>query len=263
MALWGNRDSFAITGTIGVPNASTTVTGVGTTFTTQLQAGQAITIASVKYKIAKITDNTHLELVIPYAGTTIASGATITGQDSPKWILQQDLATTFFVDETEAKLAANHNKGINGAGWWDIREYKDSAGASRAKCLLLVAMTTAAATSGDAADDALVADVNAVVTITVQPTTQAITAGAATLSVTATVAPSGTVTYQWQKALAANNTKFANLINNGTVSGALTNSLALTGQLAAAAGDRYRVVVSSDSGAVKVNSNAVALTFVS
>ena len=36
MALWGNRDSFAITGTIGVPNASTTVTGVGTTFTIKL-----------------------------------------------------------------------------------------------------------------------------------------------------------------------------------------------------------------------------------
>ena len=257
MALWGNRDSFAITGTIGVPNASTTVTGVGTTFTTQLQAGEAITIASVKYKIAKITSNTVLELVIPYAGTTITSGATITEQDCPKWIAQQDLATTFFVDETEAKLAANHNKGISGAGWWDIREYKDSAGASRAKCLLLVAMTTANATSGDAADNALVASVGALVTITVQPTTQAITAGAATLSVTATVAPSGTVTYQWQKALAANNTKFTN------VAAATSSSLALTGQLAAAAGDRYRVVVSSDSGAVKVNSNAVALTFVS
>lgn len=257
MALWGNRDSFAITGTIGVPNASTTVTGVGTTFTTQLQAGEALTIASVKYKIAKITSNTVLELVIPYAGTTIASGATITGQDSPKWIAQQDLATTFFVDETEAKLAANHNKGISGAGWWDIKEYKDSAGASRTKCLLLVAMTTANATSGDAADNALVASVEALVTITVQPTTQAITAGAATLSVTATVAPSGTVTYQWQKALAANNTKFTN------VAAATSSSLALTGQLAAAAGDRYRVVVSSDSGAVKVNSNAVALTFVS
>ena len=178
MALWGNRDSFAITGTIGVPNASTTVTGVGTTFTTQLQAGEAITIASVKYKIAKITSNTVLEIVIPYAGTTIASGATITGQDCPKWIAQQDLATTFFVDQTEANLAANHNKGISGAGWWDIREYKDSSGASRTKCLLLVAMTTANATSGDIADNSLVASVEALVTITVQPTTQAITAGA-------------------------------------------------------------------------------------
>ena len=196
MALWGNRDSFAITGTIGVPNLSTTVTGVGTTFTTQLQAGEALTIASVKYKIAKITSNTVLELVIPYAGTTIASGAIITGQDSPKWINQQDLATTFFVDETEAQQAANHNKGINGAGWWDIKEYKDSSGASRTKCLLLVAMTTANATSGDIVDNSLVASVEALVTITVQPTTQAITAGAATLSVTATVAPSGTVTYQ-------------------------------------------------------------------
>ena len=258
MALWGNRDSFAITGTIGVPNLSTTVTGNGSTlFTTELKAGQAITIASVKYKIAKITDINHLELVIPYAGTTIASGATITGQDSPKWILQQDLAYTFFVDETESKLAANHNKGISGAGWWDIREYKDSAGESRAKCLLLVAMTTAAATSGDAADDTIVSDVEAVITIGTQPTTQAITLGAATFTAAATVAPSGTVTYQWQRALASANTRFANVV------GQTSASIVLAAQTAANAGDRYRVVVSSTTGAPFVNSNAVALTFVS
>lgn len=257
MALWGNKDSFAITGTIGVPNLSTTVTGASTTFTTELKAGQAITIASVKYKIAKITDTTHLELVIPYAGTTIASGTTITGQDSPKWINQQDLAYTFFVDETEAKLVANHNKGINGAGWWDIREYKDSEGASRAKCLLLVAMTTAAATSGDAADDAIVADVEAVITIGTQPTAQNTSTGAATFTSAATVAPSGTVTYQWQKALASANTKFANVI------GQTASSIILAGQTSTNTGDRYRVVVSSTSGAPFVNSNAVALTFVS
>lgn len=257
MALWGNRDSFAITGTIGVPNLGTTVTGVGTSFVTQLQAGQAITIASVKYKIAKITSNTVLELVIPYAGTTIASGTTISGQDSPKWILQQDLAYTFFVDQTEAGLVANHAKGISGAGWWDIREYTDSSGTARTKCLLLIAMTTAAATSLDAADDALVADVETIVAIGTQPTTQPITLGAATFSVVAT-ASSGTVTYQWQIALAAANTKFANVI------GQTAASIILSAKTAANTGDRYRVIVSSTTaGAPKVTSNAVPLTFVS
>ena len=257
MALWGNRDSFAITGTIGVPNASTTVTGVGTTFTTQLQAGEALTIASVKYKIAKITSNTVLELVIPYAGTTIASGATITGQDSPKWIAQQDLAYTFFVDITEANQLANHNKGINGAGWWDIREYKDSEGNSRYKCILIVAISTAAATSLDATDDTVIADVNAVVTIGTQPTAQNTSTGGATFTVAASLAGGGALTYQWQKALAAANTRFANVV------GQTATSITLAGQIAGNTGDRYRVVVSSDSGAVKVNSNAVVLTFVS
>jgi len=257
MALYGNRDSFALTGTIGVPNLGTTVTGVSTLFTTQLQAGNTIVIAGVKYKILKITDATHLELVIPYAGTTIASGATVTGADTPKWILQQDLAYTFFADITEANQAANHNKGINGSGWWDVRQSIDSNGNPRYRTLLLVAANTTSAVAGDAADDTIIADVNAVVTITVQPTTQAITAGAATLSVTATVAPSGTVTYQWQRARAATPTRFVN------VSAATSTTLGLTGQLVANAGDLYRVTLSSTTGAPFVNSNAVALTFVS
>jgi hypothetical protein len=175
----------------------------------------------------------------------------------PKWIATADLPFTFFVDETEAQKKTNHDKGINGAGWWDIREYKDSSGASRYKTILLVAMTTPFAVSGDASDDDTVADVEVAITIGTQPTTQAITLGAATFSVSATVAPSGTVTYQWQKALAAANTKFANVI------GQTAASIILAGQTVANTGDRYRVVISSTSGAVKVNSNAVSLTFVS
>ena len=175
----------------------------------------------------------------------------------PKFIADADLPFTFFVDETEGAKKANHDKGINGAGWWDIRTYKDSEGNTRYKTILLVAMGTPSATSSDANDDATVADVEAVVTIVTQPTTQAITSGAATLSVTATVTPSGTVTYQWQRARVASPTRFANM------TGETATSLVLSGQLAANAGDRYRVVLSSTSGAPFVNSNAVALTFVS
>ena len=184
-------------------------------------------------------------------GNTDAAGS------KPKWIATADLPFTFFVDEAEGAKKANHDKGINGAGWWDIREYKDSDGTSRYKTILLVAMSTPVATSGDAADDATVADIEAVITIGTQPTTQAITLGAATFAVVATVAPSGTVTYQWQKALASANTKFANVI------GQTASSIILAGQTAANTGDRYRVVVTSTTGAVKVTSNAVPLTFVS
>ena len=178
-------------------------------------------------------------------------------ESKPKWIATADLPFTFFVDETEAQKKSNKDKGINGAGWWDIREYKDSDGTSRYKTILLVAMTTPFATSADASDDATVADIEAVITIGTQPTTQAITLGAATFAVVATVAPSGTVTYQWQKALASANTKFANII------GQTASSIILSGQTAANTGDRYRVVVSSTTGAPKVTSNAVPLTFVS
>jgi hypothetical protein len=227
---------------------------VSTLFTTELKAGQTILIASVKYKIAKITDATHLELVIPYAGTTIASGATITGSTIPNYVPQAELANVFFVDETEAQLASNHNRGINGGGWWKIVEYVDSEGSTRFKTECLVAMGTPAATSGDAADDTIAADVAATITIGTQPSAQTTVSGAATFTAAATVT-SGTVTYQWQKALAASPAKFAN------VSAETAASIVLAGQLAANTGDKYRVIVASTTGADRKTSNAVALTF--
>jgi hypothetical protein len=254
MALWSNKDTFAITGTIGVPNASTTVTGVSTLFTTQLKAHQTILIAGVKYKIASITSPTVLTLAIPYAGTTIASGATITGSTIPNYVPQADLANVFFVDETEAQVITNRNRGILGGGWWKVVETLDSDGSTRYRTECLVAMGTPAATSSDAADDTVAADVVATITIGTQPTAQTTVSGAATFTGAATVT-SGTVTYQWQKALAASPAKFAN------VSGATSASIVLAGQLAANTGDKYRVIVSSTTGADRKTSNAVALTF--
>lgn len=253
MALWGNKDTFAITGTISVPNASKTVTGVSTLFTTELKAGQTILIASVKYKIATITSATVLTLEIPYVGT--ASGVTITGQTIPVYIMQADLQYMYYVDQAEAALATNHTRGINGAGWWKIVETQDSDGNARFRTELIIAMNEPAATTGDAADDAIVADITATITIGTQPTAQSTVAGAATFTAAATVAPSGSVTYQWQKALAASPAKYAN------ISAATSASLVLSGQTSANTGDKYRVIVASTTGAQRVTSNAVVLTF--
>jgi hypothetical protein len=174
----------------------------------------------------------------------------------PKFAAAADLPFTFFVSTEEALIPANKDKGINGAGWWDIREYKDGAGNQRYKTILLVAMSTSNAISGDdAADDATVADVNAVAAISVQPTSQTTISGAATFSVTAAVTPSGTISYQWQKALGATATRFANVL------GATSSSLVVSAQTAGNTGDKYRVVVASNNGAVKVNSTSVTLTF--
>ena len=172
----------------------------------------------------------------------------------PKYLNATDKANTVFVSREEAALKTNHDKGITGGGWWLVKEYKDSSGASRYKSECLVAMSVANAVSGDAADDATVADVNITLTISAQPTAQSSVSGAATFAVTAS-ASTGTVTYQWQKALAATPTRFAN------VSGATSASLVLSGVVTGDTGNLYRVVLSSDSGAVKVNSASAALTF--
>ena len=186
---------------------------------------------------------------MPLWGNTDATGS------KPKYLSTAQKAKTYFVSREEALLATNKAKGITGAGWWLIDEYKDSGGQSRYKAECLVAMSVANATSGDAADDAVVADVNVTITISGQPSNQNTLSGGATFGVTAT-ASSGTVTYQWQKA-PTGSTRFAN------VASATNATIVLTGQLAANTGDKYRCVISTSTGAVKVNSDSATLTFVS
>jgi hypothetical protein len=172
----------------------------------------------------------------------------------PKYLNATDAANAVFVSVEEAVLKTNKSKGITGAGWWLVKEYKDSSGNSRYKSECLVAMSVANAVSGDATDDVKVADIEVLITIATQPTSQTSATGAATFTVSAT-ANTGSMTYQWQRALAATPTRFTN------VSGATSASLVLSGVVAGDTGNKYRVVLSSDSGAVKVNSDAVTLTF--
>jgi hypothetical protein len=181
-------------------------------------------------------------------GKTDATGS------KPKYLNSTDAANAVFVSAEEAVLKTNKDKGILGAGWWLVKEYADADGKPRYKTELLVAMSVANAASGDAADDAKIADVEVTLTIGTQPANQTASAGGATFSVTAT-ASSGTVTYQWQKKESAAGSRWAN------VSGATSASLALTGLTAGADnGDQYRVVLGSTSGAVKTTSSAATLT---
>lgn len=260
MSLWGNKDNAAVTGTIGIPNGSPTVTGVGTAFTTELKEGSFIVIAGVKYKIYKITSNTVLTLTSNYEGTTIASGATITEHMAPTFLSLADGRRAVFVSKEEAVLATNKAKGITGAGWWLYNEYIDSFGKTRTKAECLVAMTVLNAVSGDSAatgEDLIASDDDSIITISGQPTNQTTTvaSGAATFSVTAGLgATAGALTYQWQRAPAATPTRFAN------VSAATSASLILSGRGLINSGDQYRVVIGSTAGAAKVTSNAATLT---
>ena len=256
MAIFGNKDTAAVTGTIGIPNASATLTGVSTAFLTDLYAGVFLTIASVKYKVKSVTSDTVATLTSDYEGSTIASGATITKQTAPKHLTYLEARDVVFVSAEEAALATNKNKGIRNPGWWRVIEKKTSDGTSRYLTECLATMNIATATSGDGTDDTQVADTEVTLTISAQPTAQNTSAGAATFSITAT-SSTGSVTYQWQRAPVAAPTKFVN------VSAATSASLVLASRTAANTGDLYRCVLSSTTGAVQVNSSAVALTFVS
>ena len=180
-------------------------------------------------------------------------GKTDATESKPKYLSSADAANAVFVSREEAVLKTNKDKGILGAGWWLVKEFTDADGKTRYKSECLVAMSVANATTGDASDDAKVADVEIAITIGTQPANQTAVGGAATFTVVATV-NSGTVTYQWQK-------KEAGATRWSNITGATSASLALTGLTNAADdADQYRVVLGSDSGAKKVTSDAATLT---
>lgn len=107
MALWGNRDTFSITGTADVENGSATVAGTSTEFTTELQIGDAVVIAGVKYKVANIASDTSLTLGSVYAGST-DTGLTITGQDVPKFLSQTEMRDTYGVNPAESDAGGDN-----------------------------------------------------------------------------------------------------------------------------------------------------------
>lgn len=184
-------------------------------------------------------------------------GKTDAVASQPNWI---DLSTypsgtqLIFVDATEAGTAANKTRGLTNAGWWTYYEYTDADGNTRHKAECVVAMSVSAVDAGDQADDAIAADVANTITIDTQPASASTVAGEVTFTVATTVTNAGTAVYQWQRK-AADGTRWAN------VSGATTDTLALTGQTADEDGDQYRVKITSDNGAPEVTSATATVTF--
>jgi len=279
MALWGNKDAVAITGTtVSVTNGSKAVTGSGTTFTTDLQVGSIVEITSgttAKSRIAAIASDTALTLSDNFPGTTAASLAiaNVTKQLMPKNVYRQstggtagtrkatNLATIVGVDITEAQTSTNIAKGINTPGWTRFKTYTDAQGNTRRKVEVLVAGNGfTQATISDAVDDAIVAD--RAITIGTQPTS---VSGAAatytgTFTVAATVTNSGSLTYQWRVSTDAGVT-FNNVTNTGVYTGATTATLTLTAAAKATYNNyQYRCQVSA-TGADTVTSTAATLVY--
>ena len=160
---------------------------------------------------------------------------------------------TIYIDETEAALEANKERGLNAPGWWSYFTYTDSSGATRHKAEQLVFIAGGDTNANETqADDATAADANVVIAIQTQPQNTAVAVGAQLqLTVVGTATPPGdnsVLTYQWQK-------KSGNRYNN--VSGATSAAYTVA---TAAAGDAgtYRVKINSTNGGKElISSNAV------
>ena len=159
MPLWGTRDSFSITGTVDVSNtvSTTTVAGTNTAFDTEVNIGDALVIAGKRRRVGAIASATSITIDTAYDGAN-QTGATITGQDVPKYITAAEISSNNIigVDDTEATLAANKARGINTPGWTKFVTYSDMHGTTRYKTEPLVVMSSAV--TSDALDDTIAAD---------------------------------------------------------------------------------------------------------
>jgi len=230
----------------GVNVTSTTITGT--------------TAVANKYKILKVDSNILATLTSLYEAPTFTGGV-ITRHTAPTSLSLADARNAVFVSREEAQLAVNKAKGFNGPGWWLHKQYNDASGKPRYKSELLVAISTPESVSFDApassGEDLLASDTASVVTLTTSPAAKTTSSGTATFgSELVASASSGTLTYQWQRALAATPTRFVN------INGATSATVATPGtQTSANTGDQYRVVLSSTNGAPKVTSAPATLTF--
>lgn len=248
MALWGNKDSKAVTGTLDFLEDSVVVSGTSTLLDTELAVGQRIITTDGEYQIATITSNTAMTLTTAF-GAANSAGETVTANEKPAYLTSTDAAATYGVDTTEAEETPQ----ITAAGW--VLQTTGSGGRSgRVTYETLVAMRSIA---GDAED---VAFPDARITISAQPANVADATDPVTtfFAVTATATQGVTPTYQWQVDEGAG---FGNITDGGVYSTATTASLTITGaDKTTYDGYAYRCVVSG-TGAASVTSSSATLVF--
>lgn len=284
MALWGTADSLYSVGTVTVDYANKTITGTATSFTAAgISTGDVITIGAGgtfgSAVISGITSNTFISIAsTQYLTGQVISGVAYSLSERPVYTLEDSnyssnvvgLTTTipthnvYGVDIYEAGLLAPGASGLATqyggihAGWVGIHTYIDMHGNLRVKSETLVAMSeitsgsvASFAASGDASDDAVLAD--AAITITSQPASVGVgTTATATFSVAATVIPSYAIlSYQWQESDDAGLT-FTN------ISGATGTSVSIANTDASKDQYEYQVVITS--GDVSVTSGIATMT---
>ena len=168
-----------------------------------------------------------------------------------------------FIDEVEATLAENKERGLTAPGWWQYTSYTDASGETRHKCQHLVAFKDADANVADS-DDSIAADVASIIQIqtnlfnqvpTVDPFTDP---QAFEIVATASV---GTLVYQWQRQTPSG-TRWTNVTDNATFVGSNGPVLAINNAAQADwDGYKFRVKLTSTDGAEEVISDVGTLVW--
>ena len=175
--------------------------------------------------------------------------------------------TVVFIDDTEAQLKSNKDRGLNAPGWWSYFTYTDQHGNTRHKAEQLVYIAKPEANAQETqSDDTIGADVLEGISISGQPANSTSSSGAGTFAVTSSVNQSGTQAFVWQRQKPGSN-RWTNLAANTdtgiTYADFTTNTLAYSGLASNALdGYKYRVKINTSKGATEVISDGAAtLTF--
>jgi len=273
MAIYGKIDAAAFTQNIGVTNGDATVSKNAAD---SVVPGDVLEISSVAYIVKQVTSTTAIELHKNYAGSTATvSAANVIKRTPPKAVAEYvikggDSISNYqlvFVDTTEDGIASNKTRGIDGPGWWLYRTYQTHNGTERHKAEKLASLRVAAGTSGDAADETVVADVLETITVGTQPANSTSSSGAGTFVAAFTVDQSGTKVYKWQRQTATATTRWvdvsASLDTGITYANFTTATLAYSGLASDALdGYKYRCVLNTSKGAeTKYTNGAATITF--
>mgnify|MGYP001347015312 FL=1 len=273
MAIYGKIDAAAFSNTIGVTNGDATVTKNAAD---SVVPGDVLEISSVAYIVKQVTSTTAIELHKNYAGSTATvAAANVIKRTPPKAVAEYvikggDSISNYqlvFVDTTEDGIASNKTRGIDGPGWWLYRTYQTHNGTERHKAEKLASLRVAAGTSGDAADETVVADVLETITVGTQPANSTSSSGAGTFVAAFTVDQSGTKVYKWQRQTASATTRWvdisASLDTGITYANFTTATLAYSGLAGTTLnGYKYRCVLNTSKGAeTKYTDGAATLTF--
>jgi len=273
MSLIGTTDAAAFSQNIGVTNGDATVTKNAAD---TVVGGDVLQISGVNYIVKTVTSTTSIELHKVYAGSTATvTAANVIKRTPPKHVAEfvilggdSNSYELIFADSTEGSLAESKSRGIKNPGWWLYRTYTDHYGATRHKAECIAAMSVAAGTSGDMADDTIAADVASSVAIGTQPASSTSSSGAGTFAnlATTTTGTPGTLAYVWQRQTASGKrwqNITASLDTGITYANFTTATLAYSGLGGATLdGYKYRVKITSANGTEEVISDgAAALTF--
>ncbi len=111
MALWGNKDTKALTGTVAATQGGGAIVGTSTLFTTELKSGQTILITGAQYRVTAIADNTHATVEPIYAGVT-GSGKSIAANEQPAFIPVAQFGEIYGVSDAEVSSGGDNILGF-------------------------------------------------------------------------------------------------------------------------------------------------------